>query len=126
MKNYDLYVGVDVSSETLDIVTSTGEYQKLTNDQQGYKELKKIISSNTLVVMEATGVYHYSLALFLYNHQIDVCVENGLRIKRYVEMDIKSNKNDKADAQKICEYAMTQKTTLWPVSYTHLTLPTIA
>jgi len=113
MKNYDLYVGIDVSSERLDVVTSRGEYQKLTNDQQGFKELKNLLTGDSLVVMEATGVYHYSLALFLYNRQIDVCVENGLRIKRYIEMDIKLNKNDKADAQKICEYAMTQKTTLW-------------
>ena len=113
MKKYDLYVGIDVSSETLDVVTSIGEYVKLPNDLKGFKGLKKILSRSSLVVMEATGVYHYSLALFLYREGIAVCVENGLRIKRFVEMDIKSNKNDKADAQKICEYAMTQKTTLW-------------
>ena len=113
MKNYDLYVGIDVSSKTLDVVTSTGEYKQLSNDQKGFKELKKMLTPCSLVVMEATGVYHYSLALFLHKAKISVCVENGLRIKRFVEMDIKANKNDKADAQKICQYAMTQQVTLW-------------
>jgi len=113
MKNYDLYVGIDVSSETIDVVTSEGQYKKLSNNKQGFKELEELLLPNSLVVMEATGVYHYSLALYLYKKKINVCVENGLRIKRFVEMDIKVNKNDKADAQKICEYAMTQKTTLW-------------
>ena len=41
MKNYDLYVGIDVSSKTIDVVTSEGQYQKLTNDLKGFKELKK-------------------------------------------------------------------------------------
>jgi transposase len=55
--------------------------------------------------MEATGVYQVQLADFLYDKNIFVSVVNPLVIKRFIQMNLRRIKTDKADAEMICQYA---------------------
>lgn len=73
--------GVDVSKDTLDVVSSEGEYLQVSNSKKGYKELLKSMSGSDYVVMEATGYYHYQLAYFMLENNRLVSVANPLSVK---------------------------------------------
>lgn len=114
--NYNGFVGIDISKNTLDAVVlikgkRTGQHQQFSNDLKGFKELlkwsiKKVNckKEELLFCMEHTGVYAYKLSCFLSKNKIAFCLENPLQIKR--SMGISRIKNDKADAQLIARYAM--------------------
>ncbi|MFD1163980.1 IS110 family transposase [Hwangdonia seohaensis] len=96
--------GIDISKAVFDIYSeSTGHFQ-LPNDSKGFKALLKKLPRNTLVVMEATGYYHYLLAQFLYKNGVQVSVVNPLSVKRFIQMKLAKVKTDKSDAKAICEY----------------------
>ena len=120
MKNYDLYVGIDVSSETIDVVTSIGEYQKLRNDKQGFKELEELLLPNSLVVMEATGVYHQSIAYYLHNHGDQVSVMQSGRVKRYAQSLDQRSKTDALDSKMLSMLGLERKLRLWEPPSTDL------
>ena len=63
--------------------------------------------------MEATGSYYQRLAIYLHEKGIRVSVVNPLIIKRFIQMKLHHNKNDKADAQMICRYACEQRQKEW-------------
>jgi transposase len=64
-KNKQIY-GVDISKNVFDVVDSQGNYYQFKNDGNGFKLFLKILLSDYLVVMEATGYCFYRLAQFLY------------------------------------------------------------
>jgi len=63
--------------------------------------------------MEATGVYHLHLALYLSERSIAVSVVNPLVIRRFSQMQLRRAKTDKADAQQIALYGWTNEPPLW-------------
>ncbi|WP_418637313.1 IS110 family transposase [Winogradskyella sp.] len=69
--------GIDISKSVFDIYNQdTGHFQ-LQNDEKGFKTLLKSLSKDALVVMEATGYYHYRLAQFLYKKGgISICCKS--------------------------------------------------
>lgn len=96
--------GIDISKAVFDIYShSTGHYQ-LNNDEKGFKQLLKGLPKKALVVMEATGYYHYRLAQFLHKNGVLVSVVNPLSVKRFIQMKLSKVKTDKSDAKSICEY----------------------
>lgn len=98
--------GVDISKDVFDVVDSKGVHNQFANTTSGFKQFKKTLPKNSLVVMEATGYYHYCLAQFLVAKKIKVSVVNPLSVKRFRQMKFSKVKNDKADAGMICEYAI--------------------
>jgi transposase len=68
---------------------------------------------NKLLVMEATGYYHYQLAYHLLESGIKVSVENPLAVKRFIQMKLSKIKTDKSDSKLICEYAGQVALKLW-------------
>lgn len=46
----------------------------------------KALPKNVLVVMEATGYYHYRLAQFLDKNVVAVSVVNPLSVKRFIHL----------------------------------------
>jgi transposase len=66
-----------------------------------------------LVVIEATGYYHYRLAQFLYKNTVVVSVVNPLSFKRFIQMKLAKVKTDKSDAKAICEYALSNEVPLY-------------
>lgn len=108
-----MFYGIDVSKNKLDVVTSDGIHHRFLNNETGFKKLTSILETDGLYIMEATGIYHFQLANYLYATGRSVSVVNPLRIKRFIQMHLKRNKTDKADARMICLYGQREQTALY-------------
>jgi len=106
MNKYKETFGVDISKDVFDLHGSSLGHNQYKNDESGFKKFLKSLPVNSLVVMEATGYYHYRLAQFLYKNTVIVSVVNPLSIKRFIQMRLDKVKMDKSDAKAICEYAL--------------------
>lgn len=106
MIKYKETYGVDISKDVFDVHGSSKGHNRYTNDETGFKKYLKELPKGSLVVMEATGYYHYRLAQFLYKNGVVVSVVNPLSIKRFLQMKLAKVKTDKSDAMAICEYAL--------------------
>jgi transposase len=113
-------IGFDVSKATLDVAMFDGEainHFKVKNGTGGFDEilckLKEYSLSETIVTMEATGVYHQRAADYFYRKGFNVQVINPLIIKRYSEMKMLRAKTDKVDAKIIAEYGYYEKGVLY-------------
>lgn len=97
--------GVDISKDVFDVCDHQGSHHQYPNTLKGFKDYCRALNSNSLVVMEATGYYHYLLAQFLFDQGVAVSVVNPLSVKRFVQMRLSKVKTDKGDAKAIAEYA---------------------
>lgn len=113
---YTTIYGIDVSKDTFDVATIEGKHEQFDNTQKGFRSFLKDLDATALCVMEVTGIYHLELARFLYQQNIAVSVVNPLSIKRFIQMHLKRNKTDKADAKMIALYASKQEIALWKPS----------
>jgi transposase len=96
--------GIDISKNVFDVYSDTSGHFQFNNDDKGFKSLLKALPSDALVVMEATGYYHYRLAQFIHKKGVAVSVVNPLSVKRFIQMKLAKVKTDKSDARSICEY----------------------
>ena len=116
-------LGVDVSKSKFDValLLDGKKYRSKVfgNDPAGFRALLEWIRSNVgeqgnvHVCMEATGVYHENLALFLHDQGISVSVVNPMLVKRFVESEGVRSKTDKADAKALARYADRTQPELW-------------
>lgn len=110
-------IGIDISKASFDIsyqqTNGHFHHEKLSNDSKGFKSFRKLISSNDLCVMEASGPYYLKLSHYLYEEQIKVSVVNPLQIKHFVRMRMIKAKTDKKDAQMIALYGKRENPELW-------------
>jgi len=89
------------------------------NDRQGMKRIYKWIVSlkepevEPLVLLEATGVYHEALAMFLYSSGIDVCIMQSGRVKRYAQSLDQRSKTDLLDSKMLSMLACERSLKLW-------------
>ncbi len=113
MYKYSEIFGVDISKEVFDVVNSKGDYYQFSNDLKGFKAFTKKLTKETLVVMEATGYYHYCLAQYLYEQGYLVSVVNPLSVKRFIQMKLSKIKTDKSDAKAICDYGQFNQVPLY-------------
>lgn len=107
------FIGIDISKLTFNAYCPRWGSVELSNDRSGFIKLLGMLEEGDCCVMEATGAYHHNLAEYLHHSQRMVSVTNALSIKRYGQMRMKRNKNDKADAELIWSYADNQGVTLW-------------
>lgn len=113
MNKYKETFGVDISKDVFDCYGSLSGHLQFKNNETGFKKLLKQLPANSLVVMEATGYYHYRLAQFLYKNAVVVSVVNPLSVKRFIQMKLAKVKTDKSDAKAICEYAVINEVPLY-------------
>ena len=113
MNKYSETFGIDISKDVFDCYGSTQGHLQFKNDELGFKKFHKLLPKNSLVVMEATGYYHYRFAQFLYKKGVVVSVVNPLSIKRFIQMKLAKVKTDKSDAKSICNYGLTQEVPLY-------------
>lgn len=106
MKTYKEIYGIDISKSVFDVYGSISGHNQFTNDPKGFTSFMRQLPKNSLVVMEATGYYHYRLAQFLHRSGVSVSVVNPLSVKRFIQMKLAKVKTDKSDAKAICEYAI--------------------
>lgn len=114
MQRKEIFIGVDVSKEHLDVAVSGSRYHiRIANGSQGFKQLQawlrslKIVITDCWFVLEYTGGYEYRLVQFLQVKQICFTRVPGLEIKKSLGMQ--RGKNDKIDARRIAEYGYEKK-----------------
>jgi transposase len=86
MNKYSETFGVDISKDVFDVHGSKVGHNQYKNDESGFQKFLKELRDNSLVVMEATGYYHYRLAQFLYKNGVRVSVVNPLSVKRFIQL----------------------------------------
>ncbi|WP_179005727.1 IS110 family transposase [Winogradskyella forsetii] len=113
MNKYKETFGVDISKAVFDVQGSKCGPHQFSNSPNGFRSFLKLLPDDSLVVMEATGYYHYRLSQFLCKNEIAVSVVNPLSVKRFIEMKLSRVKTDKSDAQSICDYGIYNKVPLY-------------
>lgn len=98
-----IVAGIDISKATLD-VSLNGKAHSFSNDRVGHLRLYKAIKKADLVVMEATGSYHFEVAGFLVEKGMAVSVVNPARAHYYAKSLGHRNKTDKVDAKILVAY----------------------
>src|ERR1700746_3467316 len=104
MQRKEIFIGVDVSKETLDVaVSDSRSHIRIANGSEGFKQLQAWLRSQQIAlidcwfVLEYTGGYEYRLVQFLQSKQICFTRVPGLEIKKSLGMQ--RGKNDKIDAR---------------------------
>ncbi|KAA5548372.1 IS110 family RNA-guided transposase [Adhaeribacter rhizoryzae] len=109
-------IGIDVSKDSLAICHLAEEkvqHLETENNQTGFKQLIKQCGTESLYVMEATGIYYLQLAYYLHEQGAQVVVVNPVIIKRYIQMHLGKGKSDKKDAQWIRRYGEQTQVAFW-------------
>ena len=126
-----LYVGIDVSKETLDVTLrrggKNGEHQVVSNDANGISQLIRWLSKQKATdihaCLEATGQYGDEVAERLHGQGYAVSVVNPLCTKSYARAGLVRNQTDKVDAGLLAEFCEKQEPRLWvPPSPLHKAL----
>ena len=115
MNKYKEIFGVDISKDVFDVYGSKSGHNQFKNDASGFQSFLKSLPKESLIVMEATGYYHYRLAQFLFKQSVLVSVVNPLSVKRFIQMKLAKVKTDKSDAKAICEYGKINEVPLYKV-----------
>lgn len=117
MKNYDLFIGIDVSKLKLDIIgidqVNTIQVKHIVienNVKEIKKYFKKVVSihEDTIIVgFENTGIYSMLIASALHELNIDYCQLPSLEISK--SKGISRGKSDKIDALQIAQYLLSHR-----------------
>jgi transposase len=102
-----MYVGMDVSLATLDVAVHEGVRDTYPNDPAGIAALVASYQAvrPTLVVLEATGVYHLAVAHALTAAGIPTAVVNPRQIRDFARSTGQLAKTDRLDAYLLARYA---------------------
>jgi len=111
-KDKEIY-GVDISKDVFDVFSIKTGHTQFKNGEKGFTAFLKLLPKQSMVVMEATGYYHYRLAQYLYKQDVLVSVVNPLSVKRFIQMKLAKVKTDKSDAKAICEYGQMNEVPLY-------------
>lgn len=104
----DLYVGIDVSKDHLDVaVAPTGEIHSFANDQKGIRDLVDTLSSvsPTIVVLEATGGLEIAAAAELGLAGLAVAIINPRQARDFAKAMGRLAKTDTIDAGVLADFA---------------------
>jgi transposase len=118
--NYKLFVGIDISKLTIDVVFISREqpesfhHRAFKNDYSGFDALLAWLKKSTgttlqetLFCCEHTGLYVLPVSTYLTAKGFDLWIENPLQIKRSI--GLQRGKSDKADARVIARYALSNQ-----------------
>lgn len=116
--NYDFFIGIDVSKNTLDFAVRAGKQLLLqatiSNEPASIREfwnqlksIKGFCSSKAIFCMEHTGIYNQNILNFLYSKKVNISLEAAIHIK--LSGGLQRGKNDRVDAVRIAEYAFKNK-----------------
>lgn len=107
-------VGIDVSKgkSTIAIISQVGEVIELPfeieHTIEGMKlleiKLSKLPKDDLKIVMEETGTYHLPILGYLLDNNYFVVTENALKVKKYLDRDLRKAKTDNKDALKLANY----------------------
>ena len=108
-------VGIDVSKgkSTISILSIEGEVieepfeikHELKNLNKLDEKLSLFPREDIKIVLEQTGTYHLPILSFLLDKVYCIIAENSLKIKKYLDRNLRKAKNDRKDSLKLAEYA---------------------
>lgn len=101
------YLGIDVSAATLDVAVHDGAMQSFTNDDAGIAALVRWSAAQqaTLVVLEATGVYHAAVTAALGHAGLATAVINPRQVRDFAKSLGQLAKTDRLDARVLARFA---------------------
>lgn len=111
--------GIDVGAGKLHVVAATPKPLKVAefaNRSEEFAALRSYLRKRKVkrVVLEATGVYHLDLALFLQGSPgIEVMVVNPRAAKHFAEARMTRSKTDRVDAGMLAEFAQCMPFEAW-------------
>lgn len=114
-----VFVGVDIGASCVDVVNChDGKFSKAKRYKQSPDGHQSLISAlKTLrpdgIVMEASGVYYFDLAVALSDAGLPVAVINPKSTKHFAHIKLQNSKTDSIDAALLAEYAMRMQPRLW-------------
>ncbi len=125
MQRPKYFVGIDIASETFTAAAGVEPWQLTVKARQfdnaldsfpkllGWLQQHGLVREQTVLCMEATGVYGEALAYFLHANGYRLAVESPLKVKRAFKPY--GPKSDPVDSQQIAEYACRHwdELTLW-------------
>lgn len=101
----DVFIGVDVSRDMLDIAGSPGHKHLLVgNQQREIHQWLKSLPAHSCLAMESTGRYHQLLAGLARAAGLHVYVLNPKRVWYAARGDGRRSKTDRIDAQVIAKF----------------------
>jgi transposase len=121
-------LGIDVAKDTLsvclgslkpDLEKEFSTTADVTNNAKGYKQLMQWLAKlgvkkeKLVIVMEATGVYHQALALYLYQCGYTISVMQSGWVKRYAQSLDQRSKTDALDSRMLATLGCERKLTGW-------------
>jgi transposase len=114
-----LFAGIDVGAEELILVIRKNgksvDPQKFANPPADRARLvKKLVKLPGLIVcLEATGIYHFDLALALHDAGVLLRVINPKASHNFAKVLMKNSKTDAVDADTLAEYAARMDFVAW-------------
>jgi transposase len=114
-----VYVGLDISAYTVDVVTRRGEQaskvEQFKQTVEGHQSLGSRLKrlKPALIVMEATGIYYFDLAVVLAEAGLPVAVINPKSFRHFAELKLQTSKTDGIDAGLLAEYGQRMTPALW-------------
>jgi len=103
------YVGVDVSSEWLDLAMVDRSLGRFANDEEGIARLIDRLPLGAHVVLEPTSVYHQWLVRGLRSAGVPYSVINPAHTAAFAKVQGKRSKTDAVDARLLATYGETQR-----------------
>ena len=102
-----VYVGIDVSKDTLDLQVLEGVQQQFLNTAEGIQALLELLKAHTLerVALEATGGYERLLVAALLAAGMPVVVVNPRQVRDFAKALGLLAKTDKIDARVLARFA---------------------
>ncbi len=113
------FAGIDVGAEELVLVIRKNgkpfDPQKFTNAPADRTRLvKKLVKlPNIIVCLEATGIYHFDLAIALHDAGVSLMVVNPKASHNFAKVLMKNSKTDAVDANALAEYAARMDFVAW-------------
>jgi len=107
----ELYVGIDVSKDRLDIAFSDGRSLQVSNDEGGHASFCEQLAANPpqLVVMEATGGLERGLAVELAARGLPLRIVNARLVRHFAKATGLLAKTDKIDARVLVHFGQAMK-----------------
>lgn len=107
----ELYVGIDVSKEQLDIALSDGRELQCSNDEVGHAKLCAVLMEQRLklIVMEATGGFERALAVELAGRGLALRIVNPRQVRHFAKASGLLAKTDRIDARVLMQFGQAMK-----------------
>ena len=121
-------LGIDVSKDSISFTLAeltlelTKQYEPgtdVSNNLEGFAQLTQWLSlrvtdkAGFVKVMEATGVYHQRLAMYLYQQGYGVSIMQSGRVKRYAQSLPQRSKTDLLDSKMLAMLGCERELPLW-------------